>query len=108
MSPNQSSPVEGTSVDDDWQGADAALTHIGTGVRVGSTMRLGKNQKAVEITERCRRGRLGSTSRSASAAYRAGAWQIEIDGPESSGETTLMLHQRFRRSAEEGRCLRLG
>ena len=49
--------------------------------------------------------RSASTSRSASAACRAGR-VVEIYGPESSGKTTLALHMH-RRGAEEGRHLRL-
>ena len=67
----------------------AALKQIDQAFGKGSVMRMG--EKPVVEIEAISTGSLGSTSRSASAACRAGRI-VEIYGPESSGKTTLALH----------------
>ncbi len=80
--------VEGSSVDKT-KALDAALSQIERAFGKGSIMRLGKNQKAVEI-ETSPPVRWGSISRWVGGLPRGRV--IEIYGPESSGKTTLTLH----------------
>jgi recombination protein RecA len=69
---------------------DAALSQIERAFGKGSIMRLGKNQKAVEIET------ISTGSLSLDIALGVGGLPrgrvIEIYGPESSGKTTLSLH----------------
>src|SRR5258708_35104349 len=81
--------VEGTSVDKT-KALDAALSQIERAFGKGSIMRLGKNQKAVEI-ETIPTGSLGLDIALGVGGLPRGR-VIEIYRPESSGKTTLTLH----------------
>src|ERR1700712_225163 len=81
--------VEGTSVDKT-KALDAALSQIERAFGKGSIMRLGKNQKAVEI-ETIPTGSLGLDIALGVGGLPRGRI-VEIYGPESSGKTTLKLH----------------
>jgi len=81
--------VEGTSVDKT-KALDAALSQIERAFGKGSIMRLGKNQKAVEI-ETVPTGSLGLDIALGVGGLPRGRI-VEIYGPESSGKTTLTLH----------------
>ncbi|MBM3609530.1 MAG: recombinase RecA, partial [Alphaproteobacteria bacterium] len=81
--------VEGTSVDKT-KALDAALSQIERAFGKGSIMRLGKNEKAVEI-EAVPTGSLGLDIALGVGGLPRGR-VIEIYGPESSGKTTLTLH----------------
>ena len=81
--------VEGSSVDKT-KALDAALSQIERSFGKGSIMRLGKNQKAVEI-ETVPTGSLGLDIALGVGGLPRGR-VIEIYGPESSGKTTLTLH----------------
>ena len=81
--------VEGSSVDKT-KALDAALSQIERAFGKGSIMRLGKNQKAVEI-ETVPTGSLGLDIALGVGGLPRGR-VIEIYGPESSGKTTLTLH----------------
>ena len=69
---------------------DAALSQIERSFGKGSIMRLGKNQKAVEI-ETVSTGSLGLDIALGVGGLPRGR-VVEIYGPESSGKTTLTLH----------------
>jgi recombination protein RecA len=69
---------------------DAALSQIERSFGKGSIMRLGKNQKAVEI-ETVPTGSLGLDIALGVGGLPRGRI-VEIYGPESSGKTTLTLH----------------
>ena len=94
--------VEGTSVDKT-KALDAALSQIERAFGKGSIMRLGKNQKAVEI-ETISTGSLGLDIALGVGGLPRGR-VIEIYGPESSGKTTLTL-QVIAEDAEARRRLR--
>lgn len=81
--------VEGSSMDKT-KALDAALSQIERAFGKGSIMRLGKNQKAVEI-ETVSTGSLGLDIALGVGGLPKGR-VIEIFGPESSGKTTLALH----------------
>ncbi|MEY4607086.1 MAG: recombinase RecA [Actinomycetota bacterium] len=81
--------VEGSSVDKT-KALDAALSQIERAFGKGSIMRLGKNQKAVEI-ETISTGSLGLDIALGVGGLPRGR-VVEIYGPESSGKTTLTLH----------------
>ena len=81
--------VEGSSVDKT-KALDAALSQIERAFGKGSIMRLGKNQKAVEI-ETVPTGSLGLDIALGVGGLPRGR-VVEIYGPESSGKTTLTLH----------------
>ena len=81
--------IEGTSVDKT-KALEAALSQIERAFGKGSIMRLGKNQKAVEI-ETISTGSLGLDIALGVGGLPRGR-VIEIYGPESSGKTTLTLH----------------
>src|SRR6202166_3463603 len=80
--------VEGISVDKT-KALDAALSQIERAFGKGSIMRLGKNQKAVEI-ETIPTGSLGLDIALGVGGLPRGR-VVEIYGPESSGKTTLAL-----------------
>jgi len=81
--------IEGSSVDKT-KALDAALSQIERAFGKGSIMRLGKNQKAVEI-ETISTGSIGLDIALGVGGLPRGR-VIEIYGPESSGKTTLTLH----------------
>ena len=81
--------IEGTSVDKT-KALEAALSQIERAFGKGSIMRLGKNQKAVEIET------ISTASLGLDIALGVGGLPrgrvVEVYGPESSGKTTLALH----------------
>jgi recombination protein RecA len=81
--------VEGQSMDKA-KALDAALSQIERAFGKGSIMRLGKNEKQVEI-ETIPTGSLGLDIALGVGGLPRGR-VIEIYGPESSGKTTLALH----------------
>jgi recombination protein RecA len=93
--------VEGTSVDKT-KALDAALSQIERAFGKGSIMRLGKNQKAVEI-ETIPTGSLGLDIALGVGGLPRGR-VIEIYGPESSGKTTLTLHVIAEAQRKGGVC----
>ena len=95
--------VEGTSVDKT-KALDAALSQIERAFGKGSIMRLGKNQKAVEI-ETVPTGSLGLDIALGVGGLPRGR-VIEIYGPEILGQDDADA-ACDRRSTEEGRRLRL-
>jgi recombination protein RecA len=95
--------VEGSSMDKDKSKAlDAALSQIERAFGKGSIMRLGKNQKPVEI-ETISTGSLGLDIALGVGGLPRGR-VIEIYGPESSGKTTLALHTVAEAQKKGGVC----
>ncbi len=93
--------VEGTSVDKT-KALDAALSQIERAFGKGSIMRLGKNQKPVEI-ETISTGSLGLDIALGVGGLPRGR-VIEIYGPKSSGKTTLALHTIAESQKNGGVC----
>ena len=93
--------VEGTFVDKT-KALEAALSQIERAFGKGSIMRLGKNQKAVEI-ETVPTGSLGLDIALGVGGLPRGR-VIEIFGPESSGKTTLTLHVIAEAQKKGGVC----
>jgi recombination protein RecA len=93
--------VEGSFVDKT-KALDAALSQIERAFGKGSIMRLGKNQKAVEI-ETIPTGSLGLDIALGVGGLPRGR-VIEIYGPESSGKTTLTLHVIAEAQKKGGVC----
>ncbi len=93
--------VEGTSVDKT-KALDAALSQIERAFGKGSIMRLGKNQKAVEI-ETVPTGSLGLDIALGVGGLPRGR-VVEIYGPKSSGKTTLTLHVIAEAQKKGGVC----
>src|SRR6201746_1907940 len=93
--------VEGSSVDKT-KALEAALSQIERAFGKGSIMRLGKNQKAVEI-ETVSTGSLGLDIALGVGGLPRGR-VIEIYGPESSGKTTLTLHVIAEAQKKGGVC----
>ena len=93
--------VEGTFVDKT-KALDAALSQIERAFGKGSIMRLGKNQKAVEI-ETIPTGSLGLDIALGVGGLPRGR-VIEIFGSESSGKTTLTLHVIAEAQKKGGVC----
>lgn len=89
MSQNSLRLVEDNSVDKT-KALDAALSQIERAFGKGSIMRLGQNDKVVEIET------VSTGSLSLDIALGVGGLPkgriVEIYGPESSGKTTLALH----------------
>ena len=81
---------------------DAALSQIERAFGKGSIMRLGKNQKAIEI-ETISTGSLGLDIALGVGGLPRGR-VIEIFGPESSGKTTLSLHAIAEAQKKGGIC----
>jgi recombination protein RecA len=93
--------VEGQSMDKA-KALDAALSQIERAFGKGSIMRLGKNEKAVEI-ETVSTGSLGLDIALGVGGLPRGR-VIEIYGPESSGKTTLALHTVAEAQKKGGVC----
>jgi recombination protein RecA len=93
--------VEETSVDKT-KALDAALSQIERAFGKGSIMRLGKNQKAVEI-DTVPTGSLGLDIALGVGGLPRGR-VVEIYGPESSGKTTLTLHVIAEAQKKGGVC----
>jgi recombination protein RecA len=93
--------VEGFSMDKS-KALDAALSQIERAFGKGSIMRLGKNEKAVEI-ETISTGSLGLDIALGVGGLPRGR-VIEIYGPESSGKTTLALHTIAEAQKRGGIC----
>ena len=93
--------VEGTSVDKT-KALDAALSQIERAFGKGSIMRLGKNEKAVEI-DTVPTGSLGLDIALGVGGLPRGR-VVEIYGPESSGKTTLTLHVIAEAQKKGGVC----
>jgi recombination protein RecA len=81
---------------------DAALSQIERAFGKGSIMRLGKNQKAVEI-ETISTGSLGLDIALGVGGLPRGRI-VEVYGPESSGKTTLALHVIAEAQKKGGVC----
>ncbi|HZP09454.1 recombinase RecA [Methyloceanibacter sp.] len=81
--------VEGVEMDRE-KALEAAISQIERGFGKGSIMRLGQNEKAVEV-EAISTGSLGLDIALGIGGLPRGR-VIEIYGPESSGKTTLALH----------------
>jgi recombination protein RecA len=93
--------VEGFSMDKS-KALDAALSQIERAFGKGSIMRLGKNEKAVEI-ETIPTGSLGLDIALGVGGLPRGR-VVEIYGPESSGKTTLALHTVAEAQKSGGIC----
>ncbi|MBU3730511.1 MAG: recombinase RecA [Beijerinckiaceae bacterium] len=93
--------VEGHSMDKT-KALDAALSQIERAFGKGSIMRLGKNEKAVEI-ETVSTGSLGLDIALGVGGLPRGR-VVEIYGPESSGKTTLALHTVAEAQKKGGVC----
>ena len=93
--------VEGKSMDKT-KALDAALTQIERAFGKGSIMRLGKNEKQVEI-ETVSTGSIGLDIALGVGGLPRGR-VIEIYGPESSGKTTLALHTVAEAQKKGGVC----
>jgi recombination protein RecA len=93
--------VEGSSMDKT-KALDAALAQIERAFGKGSIMKLGKNEKLVEI-ETVSTGSLGLDIALGVGGLPKGR-VIEIFGPESSGKTTLALHTVAEAQKRGGVC----
>ena len=93
--------VEGQSMDKS-KALDAALSQIERAFGKGSIMRLGKNEKSVEI-ETVSTGSIGLDIALGVGGLPRGR-VIEIYGPESSGKTTLALHTVAEAQKKGGVC----
>ncbi|MBS7734590.1 recombinase RecA [Chelatococcus composti] len=93
--------VEGSSMDKA-KALDAALAQIERAFGKGSIMRLGQNDKAIEI-ETISTGSLGLDIALGVGGLPRGR-VIEIYGPESSGKTTLALHTIAEAQKKGGIC----
>ncbi|CAH1658802.1 DNA recombination/repair protein RecA [Hyphomicrobiales bacterium] len=93
--------VEGSSMDKS-KALDAALSQIERAFGKGSIMRLGKNDKPIEI-ETVSTGSLGLDIALGVGGLPRGRI-VEIYGPESSGKTTLALHTIAEAQKKGGVC----
>ena len=93
--------VEGQSMDKT-KALDAALSQIERAFGKGSIMRLGKNEKSVEI-DTVSTGSLGLDIALGVGGLPRGR-VVEIYGPESSGKTTLALHTVAEAQKKGGVC----
>jgi len=93
--------VEGSSMDKS-KALDAALSQIERSFGKGSIMRLGKNDKSMDVET------ISSGSLSLDIALGVGGLPrgrvVEIYGPESSGKTTLALHTVAEAQKKGGIC----
>src|ERR1700747_3420845 len=93
--------VEGSSMDKS-KALDAALSQIERNFGKGSIMRLGKNDKSMDV-ETISSGSLGPRIRLGVGGLPRGR-VVEIYGPESSGKTTLALHTIAEAQKRAGIC----
>src|SRR3974377_534513 len=93
--------VEGFSMDKS-KALDAALAQIERNFGKGSIMRLGKNNKALDV-ETVSPGSLGLDIALGIGGLPRGR-VVEIYGPESSGKTTLALHCLAEAQKKGGIC----
>ncbi|MPZ55058.1 MAG: recombinase RecA [Rhizobiales bacterium] len=93
--------VEGSSMDKT-KALDAALSQIERAFGKGSIMRLGKNDKAMDI-DTVSSGSLGLDIALGIGGLPRGR-VVEIYGPESSGKTTLALHTVAEAQKKGGTC----
>src|SRR6201984_1317874 len=93
--------VEGSSMDKS-KALDAALSQIERNFGKGSIMRLGKNDKSMDV-ETISSGSLGPRIRLGVGGLPRGR-VVEIYGPESSGKTTLALHTIAEAQKRSGIC----
>src|SRR5256885_1987983 len=93
--------VEGSSMDKT-KALDAALSQIERNFGKGSIMRLGKNNKAMDV-DPVSTGSLGLDIALGIGGLRRGR-VVEIYGPESSGKTTLALHCLAEAQKKGGIC----
>src|SRR5579872_6385525 len=93
--------VEGAAMDKS-KALDAALTQIERAFGKGSIMKLGKNDKSMEI-ETISTGSLGLDIALGVGGLPRGR-VVEIYGPESSGKTTLALHTVAEAQKKGGIC----
>src|SRR2546423_3293968 len=93
--------VEGSSMDKT-KALDAALSQIERNFGKGSIMRLGKNNKAMDV-ETVSTGSLGLDIALGIGGLPRGR-VVEIYGPESSGKTTLALHCVAEAQKKGGTC----
>ena len=87
--------VEGLSMDKS-KALDAALSQIERNFGKGSIMRLGKNDRSMDV-ETISSGSLGLDIALGVGGLPRGR-VVEIYGPESSGKTTLALHAKIGRA----------
>ena len=93
--------VEGSSMDKS-KALDAALSQIERSFGKGSIMRLGKNDKSMDV-ETVSTGSLGLDIALGIGGLPRGR-VVEIYGPESSGKTTLALHAIAEAQKKGGIC----
>src|ERR1700747_1077515 len=93
--------VEGSSMDKS-KALDAALSQIERNFGKGSIMRLGKNDKSMDV-ETISSGSLGLDIALGIGGLPRGR-VVEIYGPESSGKTTLALHTVAEAQKKGGIC----
>ncbi|SJZ53159.1 recombinase RecA [Consotaella salsifontis] len=101
MAQNMLRLVEDTALDKD-KALDAALAQIERAFGKGSVMRLGSNEKIVEV-ETVPTGSLGLDIALGVGGLPKGRI-VEIYGPESSGKTTLALHTIAEAQKKGGIC----
>jgi len=94
--------IEGNDIMDKQKALEAALGQIERNFGKGSIMRLGKNDKPVEV-EAISTGSLGLDIALGIGGLPRGR-VVEIFGPESSGKTTLALHVIAEAQKKGGAC----
>src|SRR5215213_9596263 len=102
MSPAQLRVIEGSSPVEKSKALEAALTQIERAFGKGSIMKLGKNDKSMDI-ETVSTGSLGLDIALGVGGLPRGR-VVEIYGPESSGKTTLALHTVAEAQKKGGIC----
>src|SRR5204862_3916451 len=101
MAPQALRLVEGSSMDKS-KALDAALSQIERNFGKGSIMRLGKNNRAMDV-DTVSTGSLGLDIALGIGGLPRGR-VVEIYGPESSGKTTLALHCLAEAQQKGGIC----